>query len=150
MFGSSSYSSHGAGSGSGSEIIRSGYNVKEQLQDLGTVRTKFQDALTLRDSDCNEATLDKYANIEGQVRGFNAIAKRVSKQKLNAARAISQTHQIMWQHAQSATQMEIQWQQTAARNLEQMSEKMLDMSTTQQSHSGYAQHLDTADRMITY
>lgn len=146
MFGST----YNAGIGKGSDIIKSGYDVKNQLQDLSKLKQEFTQALKLEAGDCNEATLDRYANIDGQVRGFNAIAKRVSKQKLNAARAIGQTHQILWQHAQNATQQEIQWQQTSARNLEQMSEKMLDMGTVQQSHAGFSHYVDTADKMITY
>ena len=146
MFGST----YSAGIGRGSDIIKSGYDIKGQLQDLPKLKQDFSQALKLESSDCNEETLDKYANIEGQVRGFNAIAKRVSKQKLNAARAIGQTHQILWQHAQSATQQEMQWQQTAARNLEQMSEKMLDMGVIQNSHAGFTEYVDTADKIVTY
>lgn len=147
MFGSSFTS---GGSSNGSSIIKSGYDTKNQLDGLSNLKSLFSEALMLRPEDCNEATLEKYSNMEGKVRGFNALVKRVSKQKLNTARAIGQTHQLMWQHAQNAAQQEIQWQQTAARNLEQMSEKMLDMNTVQQSHAGFTKYLDTADRIITY
>jgi hypothetical protein len=146
MFGSR----YNTATGRESEIVKSGYDIKQGLQELSKLKSEFNQALRLDPADCNEETLNRYANAEGQIRGFNVIAKRVSKQKLNAARAMNQTHQIMWQHAQGAAQLELQWQQTVARNLEQMSEKLLDMGTVQQSHAGFAEYVDTADRIITY
>ena len=140
-----------SGSGSnGGTIVQSGYKVGGELRGIGKLREEFADALTLDNDDVTVDTINKFAEKEGMYRGYNALLKRVSKQKLNAARAIGQSYNIAWQHAQGAAQQEIQWRQTTARNLEQMSEKLIDLGVVEKSHGGFATYLDEADKLVGY
>lgn len=138
------------GSGSGGSIIKSGYSVEGSLKSMGGLREGFSDALSLDAKDANKETIFKYAGLEGLYRGFNAMLKRASKQKLNTARAISQTYSTYLNHANQAAAQELNWQNTTARGLERMSETMIDLGTVQKSHDGFATYCNEADKIIEY
>jgi len=142
--------STGSGSGSGGSIIKSGYNIGGSLSGMGGLRDGFKEALTLQASDANMETVGKFAEIEGKYRGFNAMLRRASKMKLAAGRAISQTYGTYLGHANQAAQQELNWQKTTATNLERMSETMVDLHSTEKSHSGFALYCDQADKLIQY
>lgn len=150
MFGSQEGSCTTTAPTTSSSIIGSGYEAGGLVKQFGALRTKFQNALTISDSDATVAVIEANAKLEGQYRGFNSLLKRASKQKLAAARAISNTYNSYWQHAQSAAQLELGWRQSTARNLEQMSEKLIDLGTVEASHNGYAQYSNVADKLISY
>lgn len=134
----------------GGEIVQSGYDAKGQLQNFGDMRNQFREALTLTPEDATEVNIVKNSRLAGSYKGYNAMLKRASRAKLQLAQSINQTYSTSWQHIQGAMSQELQWQNTTARNLEQASEKMLDMQTTQATHAGFSTYCNAADKIITY
>lgn len=139
-----------SGGGGNGSIIKSGYDVSEGVSGLSGLKSEFRDALSLNTSDANEGVLSHYSKMEGKYRGLNALLKRVSKAKLGAARGVAGVNQTIWSHANAAARLEVGWQQTTAKGLEGLSETLLDMSTAQESHAGFAEYCNKADKMITY
>jgi hypothetical protein len=144
------YGSSGKISGNGASIIKSSFDANNQLTGFGKIRQEFGKSLTLKPEDVSEEKLQAQAQLTGELQGFNKLAALTSKQKLESAKALQQTHSIWWQHTQAALAQEQQWQNTAKQNLEGASEKLIAMSVGQNQHQGFSSYLSKADEMIDY
>jgi hypothetical protein len=149
MFGINSTTGNSGGSSS-SGIVKSGYDVDASIQGFGKLRKDFAESLKMNPEDITEDKILQNAEMEGKARGFLSMYKRGSAQKLKVAQALVQTYGAAWQHSQQAAGLENQWRQTTARNLEQMSEKIMDLKTVDRSHTGFASYSDSADKLISY
>jgi hypothetical protein len=130
-------------------MIRTGYDPK-QIIGADELRSKIHQALVLNPHAVSEANINAYAKMSGQIRGATELLKRESKQRLETARAALNARNVLWQHAQQAAALETQYQQGEARNLQQMSGRLIDLGITQEQHSGFSSHLDIAERVMKF
>lgn len=154
MFGSNgnwnrNYNRNGGG-GRGGSIVQSGWSIEDSVGNLSKMRDDFASCLELDPDNISVEGVYAAAEMEGEYRGYNEIYKRQSKQQLNAARAVKKQYDAEFQHINQAAQLENQWQQSTARNLQKLSGTLIDLGVTQRQHDGFSAYLDEADRMIQY
>jgi hypothetical protein len=130
-------------------IIKSGHDVTK-IVGLARIKSDFASALELTSTDATEATILEYAEKGGQFRGFNTLLARASKMKLNTAKAALKTNQIVFNHANVAAKTELGYQKATAKNLETMSETLLDLGIEQSQHAGFASYNAKADSLISF
>jgi hypothetical protein len=133
----------------GSAMIRTGYDPT-QLTGADQLRSKMHQAMMINPSSCNEKNINAYAKMAGELKAQTVLFKHESKQRLEAARNAFNFRNAQWQHVQGAARLEAQYQASEARNLQGMSETLLQLGVTQEQHSGFSKHLDTAERMMKF
>lgn len=149
MFGDNNESAIASTSGNGSEILKSGYNPT-QIKGTQKLRSEFSLALDLDPLEAKEGAIKEYAAKHGKYKAMAATVKRLSAEKLGAAKAMHQVYDSVLDHAQKATDLELEWQGSTQEFLEAMSPKLLDLEVGQEQHSGFTEYLDTADRLLNF
>ncbi|AND75533.1 hypothetical protein [Nostoc phage N1] len=135
-------------SSSGS-IIKSGYNVTNLGANAEKLKTTFQDALNIRDiKDANEKSTYQYTQDAGALNGLALQFKHWSKAKIKTAQAALRLRQAVLGHQQQAAQLEIGWEQSSARHLQQMSDKLIQLGVVENDHKGFTQYCDVADKLL--
>ena len=149
MFGDKDDSSLASSSGKGSEILKSGYNPT-QIKGTEKLRSEFSQALDLDPEQAKEGTIKEFAKKHGKYKAMAANVKRLSEEKLGAAKGMHQVYDAVLDHVQKATDLELEWQGSTQEFLEAMSPKLLDLEVGQEQHSGFTEYLDTADRLLKF
>ncbi len=135
--------------GKGSEILKSGYNPT-QIKGTQKLRGEFTQALDLDPEQANVGTIKEYAAKHGKYRAMAATVKRLSDEKLGAAKGMHQVYDAVLDHVEKATDLELEWQGSTQEFLEAMSPKLLDLEVGQEQHSGFTEYLDVADRLLKF
>jgi len=148
MFGDQDSAITSSGNG-GSSILKSGYDPT-QVKGAGQLRTQFTKALDLDPEQAKEGTIKEAAKQNGKYKALAHNVKRLSTEKLGAATGIHQVYDAVMTHAVGAAKLELGWQQTTQRGLEELSPLLLDMDVHQEQHSGFAEYLNTADKLLKF
>ena len=136
-------------SSKGSEILKSGYNPT-QIKGTQKLRTEFSQALDIDPEQAKEGAIKEFAQKHGKYKAMAATVKRLSDEKLGAAKGIHQVYDVVLEHVEKATDLELQWQGSTQDFLEAMSPKLLDLEVGQEQHNGFTEYLDAADRMLQF
>lgn len=136
-------------SGNGSSILKSGYDPT-QIKGAGKLRGDFTKALDLDPEQAKESNIKQAAKDHGKYKALAHNVKRLSTEKLGAAEGINQVYDAVMVHAVGAAKQELKWQQTTQRGLEELSPLLLDMDIHQEQHSGFAEYLDKADKLLKF
>ena len=136
-------------SGNGSSILKSGYDAT-QVKGAGKLRGDFTKALDLDPEQAKESNIKEAAKQNGKYKALAHNVKRLSTEKLGAATGIHQVYDAVMTHAVGAAKLELGWQQTTQRGLEELSPLLLDMDIHQEQHSGFAEYLDKADKLLKF
>lgn len=140
------FNSSGINPISSSHVIASGYDVKGALPNLKRLHGAVKNGLTITGGDLSVENVQKYETLAGQQKGLNEVFKRQSRAQLDYAREVSKTFSIATNHVDQAMAIEQQLQTNTSRALQSMSGKLLDINSAQSRHSGFAKHLDIADK----
>ncbi len=136
-------------SGKGSEKLKSGYNPT-QIKGTQKLRGEFSQALDLDPEQAKEGAIKEFAQKHGKYKAMAATVKRLSAEKLGAAKGVHEVYDAVLEHAEKATDLELQWQGSTQQFLEAMSPKLLDLEVGQEQHAGFTEFLDTADRLLNF
>jgi len=148
MFGESDSAITSSGN-NGSSILKSGYD-STQVKGAGKLRGDFTKSLDLNPEQAKESNIKEAAKDHGKYKALAHNVKRLSTEKLGAATGIHQVYDAVMTHAVGAAKLELGWQQTTQRGLEELSPLLLDMDVHQEQHSGFAEYLDKADRLLKF
>ena len=135
--------------GSGSSILKSGYDPTQVKGSL-KLRGEFTKALDLDPEQAKEGTIKEAAKQHGKYKALAHNVGRLSKEKLGAAKGIHEVYDAVLDHAVGAAKLELGWQQTTQRGLEELSPLLLDMDIHQEQHSGFTEYLDKADKLLKF
>ena len=135
--------------GNGSSILKSGYDPT-QVKGAGKLRKDFTKALDLDPEQAKEGNIKEAAKQHGKYKALAHNVTRLSKEKLGAAEGLNQVYEAVMGHAVGAARQELKWQQTTQKGLEELSPLLLDMDIHQEQHSGFAEYLDKADKLLKF
>lgn len=138
-----------ASTNNGSEILKSGYNPT-QIKGTQKLRTEFSQALDLDPEQAKKGVIKEYATKHGKYKAMAATVKRLSDEKLGAAKGMHQVYDAVLEHVEKATDLELEWQGSTQEFLEAMSPKLLDLEVGQEQHAGFNEYLDVADRLLKF
>ncbi|QVQ57057.1 hypothetical protein ELBI_52 [Anabaena phage Elbi] len=148
MFGET-YKHNSSGSNGNNSIIKSGYDVTSLGANAEKLKATFHDALAIRDiRDANEESTYQYTQDAGALNGLATQFKHWSKAKIKTGQAALRLRQAVLGHQQQAAQLEIGWEQSGARHLQQMSDKLIQLGIVENDHKGFTQYCDVADRLL--
>ena len=148
MFGDANSAITSSGNG-GSSILKSGYDPT-QVKGAGKLRGDFTKALDLDPEQAKEGAIKQAAKENGKFKALAHNVSRLSKEKLGAAKGIHEVYDAVLDHAVGAAKLELGWQQSTQRGLEELSPLLLDMDVAQEQHSGFAEYLDKADKLLKF
>jgi hypothetical protein len=136
-------------SGNNSSILKSGYDPT-QVKGGGKLRGDFTKALDFDPEQAKESSIREAAKQNGKYKALAHNVKRLSKEKLGSAKGIHEVYDAVLDHAVGAAKLELGWQQSTQRGLEELSPLLLDMDIHQEQHSGFAEYLDKADKLLKF
>lgn len=138
------------GHNSSSNIIKSGYDTKK-LPGMGRVKTDFTDALTLHgDSELTVENINKFSRMAGEYQGRNAIARRLFRAKINAARQAQGFANTVLNHAQQASQQEVAWERMTANAMRKLGESEIDLGVERHQIDGYSRFQSEAHDIMRF
>jgi hypothetical protein len=126
------------------------YELQNEIGDMSRLKEKFREALSLNLDNLTEEKVVETARLAGEAKALSELSKRASKQQLELAKALNGLHSTKWQHNQQAINLANQWQRTATQNIEQMSLKIIDSRSVQESHRGFSRYISGVDKLIKY
>ncbi len=143
---------HNVNSGAtGSSLaIQSGYNAMA-VPNMGDVKNQFKDALTLdANTPVSEEDILKYAQMSGVYKAKLGLLRRLSKQKLNAARQIQGLTNTVINHAVTAATQEVSWERMMNNGSQRLAEAQLDIKTEQANFVGYSHYQKRARDLMNF
>ncbi|XAI95703.1 hypothetical protein [Dolichospermum phage Dfl-JY23] len=141
--------SHDSNGSNSTAIIKSGYDVTALAGNANMLKNTFHQALHISDiKKCDEKQIRQASKDAGALKGLLTNFKHFSRQKLEVARNALALRNAALNHQRQAAGLELQYQQGTDRHLQAMSDTLLQLGIVEETHTGFTQYCDTADRLL--